>query len=599
MISIIEKLISLQRLDHFDRYFVRLLQQLDPDAGPMVLLLTAFARKAVSAGHVCVELASLAKTPILAGEEENRAVHEWWPPLAEMEEALAESRLIGDGREVTPLVYEQGRLYLHRYWTYEQGLAEAILARADDADLAVDQELVAADLAQVFADQQGRINKEQYQACLQAAKKQLLIISGGPGTGKTTVVVRILSQLLIQAKRTGAHRPRIILLAPTGKAAARLTESIRQRKNDLLIAPEIKEEIPEQASTIHRALGYNPQKPTSFRHNRHNYLDGDIVIVDEASMVDMALMAKLFEAVSPLAKLILLGDKNQLASVEAGSILGDICSVVAADASTQPAAFPLADCVVSLSKSFRFALDRGIGSFAGAVEAGDIAQALAVLHDPAQPEISLLAADDQAAHSAGIDALILAGYQEMLTAGSPLAALENLSKFRVLCAHRRGPGGVGHFNLLTEKILKGQGLISLDNIWYQGRPILITANDYKLRLFNGDTGVVWPDAVDGTLKVFFPGSAPDSLRAFPPMRLPAHETAFAMTIHKSQGSEFDMVMLVLPNQESAVLTRELLYTGVTRAREQVVIVGSDQLVESALNRRVNRVSGLGERIMAD
>jgi exodeoxyribonuclease V alpha subunit len=453
--------------------------------------------------------------------------------------------------------------------------------------------LIIPDLDLVFADQQEQINQEQYLACLQAAQKKLLIISGGPGTGKTTVVIRILSLLVIQVKRGGKSRPQIKLLAPTGKAAARLSESIQNRKSDLVIEQEIKEAIPEQASTIHRALGFNPKKPTSFKYNRDNYLDADIVIVDEASMVDMALMSKLFEAVSPTAKLILLGDKNQLASVEAGSILGDICSVVSTQGADDSAHSPLTDCVVHLTESFRFASDRGIGNFANAVESGEIDKALAVIHDPLQPEVYLLPDDNQ---DEQIEKMILDGYQQVMTAATPLAALQNLSRFKVLCAHRRGFGGIEQLNLLAEKILKSQGLISPQNIWYQGRPVLVTANDYKLRLFNGDTGIVWPDSNDGTLKVYFSGSDPEALRVFQPMRIPAHETVFAMTIHKSQGSEFDRILMVLPSEDSPILTRELLYTGATRAKAQVVIAGNDEVVKAAIARRVERASGLGYKL---
>lgn len=398
---------------------------------------------------------------------------------------------------------------------------------------------------------------------------------------------------------------RVLLLAPTGKAAARLSETLRDRAGNL------------QAMTIHRALGYQGESPTIFRHNRENPLAADLVVVDEASMVDMALMSKLFAAVPPTARLVLLGDKDQLASVEAGSILGDIChaaprlsvSIHGAPRLAAPCEcllhgescdhLPLASSVIELNRGFRFDPQRGIGALVRGIKAGEPEAVLTVpaRHPDHKAEVTLSDPDDPAAEG-DLSELVLAGFRPCLEAASPAQALERLADFRLLCAHRRGPEGVEQLNRFCRDLLLAAGLLPRsatgpeDDQWYRGRPVLVVANSYEARLFNGDLGIIWNSPEDeNELMAFFP-AANGPPRRLPPGRLPRHETAFAMTIHKSQGSEFNRVAVVLPRDDSPLLSRELLYTAVSRARSRVHLFGSKTVISQAVRRRVTRTSGL-------
>jgi exodeoxyribonuclease V alpha subunit len=313
-------------------------------------------------------------------------------------------------------------------------------------------------------------------------------------------------------------------------------------------------------------------------------------------MIDVALMAKLFAAVMPTARLVLLGDKDQLASVEAGSILGDICGAVL-DNGGGHGENPLARCVVRLTESFRFSPHEGIGALASAIHAGNPDEAVS-LTQQGSPEISLLPPLVQGDPAHPLAEMILAGYRPFLEAVSPFAALELFEQFRLLCAHRLGPMGVSSLNRYVEKVLARHRLIEPNGPWYKGRPVLIQANSYPLHLFNGETGILWPGDDGEGLKAFFFSENRGEVRSFSLRQLPTHETAFAMTIHKSQGSEFDRVGLVLPGEDSALLSRELLYTGISRARRQVILVGRPDEIETAVGRAAERASGLGEKLTA-
>ncbi|HTG44500.1 MAG TPA: exodeoxyribonuclease V subunit alpha, partial [Verrucomicrobiae bacterium] len=405
------------------------------------------------------------------------------------------------------------------------------------------------------------------------------VITGGPGTGKTQTVKKILARLF---ELPGGVDLRIALAAPTGKAAARLTESVRTVREDL------------KATTIHRLLGYLPGSPY-FRHRGDNLLTADVVVIDEASMVDLALMAKLFAAVRPDARLILLGDRDQLASVEAGSVLADICAAAEKAAPNEP----LHGAVLELRRNFRFAESGGIFRVSSAVNAGDADAAIAALQDEADPE-----AQWQPLPSAAqlVDALrekVIAAFRACLETEDPVEALTRLQLFRILCAVRHGPFGVENLNEVAEEILAAAGLVAPQRAFYRGRPLTITQNDYNLGLFNGDSGIILPDPEgDGELRAFFL-SAEGRLRRFLPSRLPHHETAFAMTVHKSQGSEFGGILLLLPESDSPLLTRELLYTALTRARNQVEVWATEPVLRAAITRRVTRVSGLRDALRAE
>lgn len=467
---------------------------------------------------------------------------------------LPRSRTIGRDEDFTPLVLDHGRLYLRRYWQYEQQLARAILARAGGKCST------------------RTIKDEQELAAANAVARQFSIITGGPGTGKTHSVRRIL-ELLRESAMTAEAK--IAVAAPTGKAAARLNDALREDRLE--------------ATTIHRLLGTIPDSPY-FRHNAETPLTADVVIVDEASMIDLALMTKLVEAVPLSARLILLGDRDQLASVEAGNVLSDICAAAEADSS------PLRGAVVQLRKNYRFAETGGIYSLSSAVNAGDADAAIATLRRVNDDEATWQELPLPRDLGRALRERIVAGFRPYLATDNPRAALAAQQQFRILCALRHGPFGVDNLNAVSEEALAHAGLLKPGSGWYAGRPLLITRNDHNLQLFNGDSGIILPDPESkGELRAFF--LSPDGqLRRFLPSRLPQHETAFALTVHKSQGSEFDRLLLVLPDKDSPLLTRELLYTAITRARSRVELWGDEDVIRTAIGRRTVRYSGLREAL---
>ncbi len=531
-----------------DRQFGDFLQRLDGGDAAEVRLAAICASRARADGHICVTVAEIAE-------------REEAPKPATLRKKLRASKVVGAPGEFTPLVLdEHDRLYLRRYWEYEQQLAGAILSRAAASSPATVEE--GSDLQQV--------------AAARAVANRFTVITGGPGTGKTQTVTKILQLLFAEP---GGEKLRVALAAPTGKAAARLTESVRSVQQGV------------QATTIHRLLGYLPGS-ASFRHNAEHPLSYDVVIVDEASMIDLALMTKLVVAVPPAAHLILLGDRDQLASVEAGSVLADIC---AAAENAQPNE-PLRRTVVALRQSYRFDESGGIFKASTAVNAGDADAAIAALEQQVDAEARWEPLPSAAKLGARLRDRVVAAFRPCLETDDPLQALAQLKQFRILCAVRHGPFGVENLNALAEEILARTGLITPQRGWYAGRPLTITQNDYNLALFNGDSGIILPDREsDGELRAFFL-SAESKLRRYLPSRLPQHETAFAMTVHKSQGSEFERLLLILPEKESPLLTRELLYTAITRARRQVEIWSSEAILRTAIAHQVTRNSGLRDAL---
>ena len=426
------------------------------------------------------------------------------------------------------------------------------------------------------------------------------VIVGGPGTGKTRTVAALVATLL-----AARPRARIALVAPTGKAAARMGDSIRLIAGQLRALGADRHELADQldatsASTIHRLLG--PLPNGRFRHGRGSPLALDAVIVDESSMVSLPLMVDLFDALTPETKVVLVGDPGQLASVEAGSVLSDIAgpTLDAALAGTAAPSGPLAARISVLTESHRFPIGSAVDRFAGAIRAGDADAALAVLTEPAPTDdragVTLTWRAEAGDTPGGADAVRAAALDAarrtvaLSTAGDANGALASLAEVRVLCAHRRGPFGVAHWNRRVEQWLATDG--PAPRGFYLGRPVLVTANDPANGLFNGDLGVVVADGDDRM--VAFPHDA--TFRRLMPARLESIETVHAMTIHKSQGSEFDHVVVVLPPAASRLASRELLYTAVTRARRHVTIVGSDDALRAAIEHCVVRASGLGDRL---
>ena len=372
--------------------------------------------------------------------------------------------------------------------------------------------------------------------------------------------------------------------------------------------------MPTDATTIHRLLGFIPDSPY-FRHNANHQLITEVVVVDEASMVDLALMSKLFQAVPENARIILLGDKDQLTSVEAGYVLGDICNTgmvihlsrefgklyTASTGETLPVKMRprenvMQDNIVELQRNYRFTSDGGIFKLSRAINAGEVEAAFEVLRNKSHGDLSWRLSPPARSLAAAVREKVIDAYRRYLETDDPAEALAKLSEFQILCALRHGPYGVGELNRLVEQSLAEAGLLEREGQWYRGRPIMITRNDYNLKLFNGDIGVVFPDAeANGQMRVFF-AYADGAIRRFSPSRLPAHETVFAMTIHKSQGSEFGCVLLVLPSKDAPILTRELIYTGLTRARDRVEIWSLENVLRSALFKRTSRTSGLRDAL---
>ena len=553
------------------------------DAGALCAVVSLLSQ-AVGQGHVCLDLEEIAgQLARIPGRDEPLRL----PDAAHLISALRSLPTLGGPGEHRPLILDDyGRLYLYRYFRYEALLADAIRARAvsqtDGSDAYAEQ------LDRYFAPSENAGEDRQRQAALTALRRRFSVISGGPGTGKTTTVVRILGLLLEQ---TGGDRLRIAMAAPTGKAAARLTSSIAALRESLPCADEVKRAVPGQVTTIHRLLGTLPGS-TGFRHNERNPLPCDAVIVDEASMVDLPLMTALVTALPPQARLILIGDRDQLASVEAGAVLGDICRAAESPDSA------VAGCVTVLDRNYRFGDGSGIAALSHAVNAGDDHKALRLLADAGSSAIALEVTPTRDTMKKRLAAPVLEGFRAYLEAETPAEALRLFDRFRILTALREGPWGATGMNHAAETLLHEAGLIRRDTPFYRGRPVLVTENDYIHKLFNGDTGIILPDPDPDTghLRAFFAASD-GTIRAIPPEFLPKHETAFAMTVHKSQGSEFERVLMVLPPEDSILLTRELIYTGITRAKQSVTIWSDEAVFGGAVKRRTERRSGLREKII--
>ena len=543
--------------------------------------------------------------------------------------ALRDQPWVGNGQRFTPFVLDaQNRFYLWRNWQHESKLAAAIVRRCRGRTLPIPAETLAKDLATLFAGAPAGADDWQRAAVAAVAGTRFFVLTGGPGTGKTTTVMRMVLMLLHHAEAAGlpAH-PSIALAAPTGKAAQRLVQSVAKSKTNLQMAWGLAEQNPfrellqaiphADARTLHRLLGYRPTDNT-FSHDRQHPLAEDIVVVDEASMVDLAMMRQLLEALRPDAILILLGDPNQLASVDAGSVLADIVAsaptnqfpfamtrllaplLTAAPETTSHEA-PLAGHILTLTHTWRAGsgLQRGIESLRMAPDAAWLDNLLAQRHDG---DLHLRRCDSNDALRAGVDAWIErhADVLQLLLAknAKPEAALPSLQQLQILCALRDGAFGAQGVNALMTRRLGARFKVDVTHAWYHGRPVIITRNDYARGLFNGDVGIALNSA-DG-LRVWFELSDRDGksgLRSFSPRALPAHESAWAITIHRSQGSEYRHVVVVLPADESSqILNRELVYTAVSRARISAEIWSTDKGLGSALGRTSKRLGGLAGRL---
>lgn len=688
-----------------DLAFAQSLQRLAPDTDPQVLAGAALASLAVTSGH-----AGLDPTRAAMLLDPRDGPSPTFPDPTDWQRTLAASRWVDQPHPEDPaaadcpLVLEHGLLYLRRYREYERRLALGLQRIAAQSPPPFDAATLAPLFAQLFPDatptthpvdptplppgegarragegtglpepsvhQEGKGLPEpshhqdrQAQAAALALRRTLLLVTGGPGTGKTTTIARLLLLRIAQAQAANTPAPRIALAAPTGRAAERMAESLRAAVSRAIangIDPDLADALPTGASTLHRLLGVIPDSP-QFRHTADNPLPFDLIVVDEASMVDLPLMCKLVEAVADGTQLILLGDADQLPSVEAGDVLAAILQAAgpgdtlqphdaqalqpllgsaptgSTPASTQTVSHThtggLAGHRVHLLRGYRQADDFALAPLADAIRAGDADTALALLRSGELAGVHFHE-DGEDPLALGRDAL-LAHWRALADAQDPAAALRDAARLRLLTAVRAGPQGARGLNARIEQLLAdaGSGARRLGSAspWFQGRLLLITENSYRHGLFNGDVGICLrseaspsPGRSDesrssgpgqsgatanrhvpstdsraqGPLVAWFEGDGDGQVRGFHPAALPAHESAFAMTVHKAQGSEFDTVWLQLPTRDARVLSRELLYTGITRARRALHLAGSEAVIRSALARHAARISGLAWRLGA-
>jgi exodeoxyribonuclease V alpha subunit len=577
-----------------DVHVARRLQAIVGEEDESVALAVALAVRAPRLGHVHVDLARIRDTAAVEAEEPVDLAALRWPDPEPWIARVARSPLVADGDEAEgehPLRLTGPWLYLDRYWAEEIEVAAALLAMSRQPPARVDSGRLDEGLQRLFGDDREGL---QARAAVAAVRRRLAVVAGGPGTGKTTTVARIVALLTEQAP--GDTPPLIALAAPTGKAAARLQEAVHAEAVKLDLSEQVRDQLLSlQATTLHRLLGRRPGSDSRFRHDRRRRLPHDVVIVDETSMVSLTLMARLIEALRSSARLVLVGDPGQLASIEAGAVLGDIVGP-AADGKAPDATIGAG--IVVLNRVHRFG--GGIARLASAIRVGDADAVMDLLGDP--PEgISWIDADlaDEAALpllGPVRDGALAPARAVMRAAAQDDAhqALQALPEFRILCAHRRGPYGVASWTARMEGWLQeaGDGPGG-EARWYAGRPLLVVENDYELGLYNGDTGVVVRRDDDHLMAAFPRGQ---EIVEYSPARLGAIETVYAMTIHKSQGSQFEGAAVLLPEPGSRILTRELLYTAVTRARRRLIVVGTEEALRTGVQRPVARASGLRRRL---
>ena len=602
---------------HFANFIVRLAKTNSPE----VPLAAALVSCKTSEGNICLDLKEYAGKALPINSRNEILEQFICPTFSNWEDHLIKSGVAVQGQGNTPLVLDQdGRLYLRRYWEYEKSISHFIQEQANMDLPDLNYQKLARDVQKLFPPLSSEKPDWQKIAAIMAVTRPFSVISGGPGTGKTSTVAKILVLLISQYK--SKQKLRILLGAPTGKAASRLQEAIAS-------TGVLQENIElSEATTLHRMLGAMPNSPY-FRHNAENPLAADVVVIDEASMVDLPLMAKLMQSVPHSTRLILLGDRYQLASVQPGSVLGDICRseimncfsdkfcqqtleisgeiLSPASKCTIEISTPgLQDSFVELVKNYRFSDESSIAKLSKAVKEGDGDAALSLLLAEENNQVSWSKIPASAELERKLqDWTGSSQYASMQHTQEPDSCFAVLNSSRILCGLRRGPYGMQKINaILTHQFAGKSGPLSQTNFsrrkhtppFLAGQPVMITQNDYSLQLFNGDVGIILPDSnKKDVLRVFFRTES-GTFRDIALSLLPAHETVFAMTVHKSQGSEFDKVLLILPDQDSPLLTRELVYTAITRAREKVEIWGRKDVFCQAVKRQVTRTSGLAETL---
>lgn len=626
----------------------QLIRRIAPESADNVALAAAVLSDQVRRGHVCLDLNTVGQiTFAKRSNREEFVSYDAWPETEAWIDQLEASDAvqISDASHTAqslerPLVLDVDHqlLYLSRYWHHQQKLALNITDRLARPAMKLDETQLGKDIQTLFPDRENVWGRDQCLAAANAVDQRFSIITGGPGTGKTTTVAKLLAlRLMNEAQGSVADPPlEILLMAPTGKAAQRLNESLGRVADQLDISDTLKNQIKAvKAGTIHRVLGWTPLPPERggpFTHHAGFPLEADVVLIDEASMVDLALMQRLFDAVPPDAQVILMGDRDQLASVEAGGVLADLCGDAALldtskmsgsrrklltqrsglsiddgkDTGSSPA---LADQIFHLSYSHRFSAEGTLGQLALAVRAGDADTAVALLKansdesiqwaTPSSPKAALEQIVDTAVGATKTHLDQLAEYDK-----DPLALIQAMNRFRALSAHRSGLLGAVNINRAVAERLQADGLVQVTGSTYVGCPVMVTANDYPQRLFNGDVGILVPGPrADGPLALFEDASEPEGVRWIPNTLLPPSRPCHAMTIHKSQGSEFNQVLVALPQRPSPILTRELLYTAITRVADttdeygnktpgQLLLVADEAVLCNAVTNRIRRASGL-------
>ena len=610
------------------------------EANEDILLAISLVSAANRLGHSSLDLNRLNTDPASIFAQPGRKKPQFGD-FTISEERLRSSPVTGNAEQdpetKLPVVLEKGRLYFNRYFNYEHDIAARLLAKAGER---ITNEKIPDDELKEWFEQlfdPGAESLYQKVAAAASLNRRLTVVTGGPGTGKTHAVLRILVLLMHQAGEDGL---RVAIAAPTGKAANRVRESLIEGMEKLLESEiavkihgltEAARAVPLQAQTIHRLLGVR-YRSAGFRYNKTNPLPYDIVIVDEASMIDMALMSKLLEALSPQARLIMLGDKNQLSSVESGAVFADICSrgdlrkftgdfsafcgkagitLPGEDILQNETKGAMTDSIVELVHSRRFTAGSGIGRLARLINSGNAQGAIALLEEGLD-DVIWMDTDPKKSLKSMKDTLNKQFETFKSRKLSDSDKLRAMAGFQLLCAHRRGPGGVEELNGYIENLLGVDKNKSGE--WYEGRPVMMTTNDYQLDVFNGDVGVTVavpqidiPERLETSQSVSAPAlrialeefdyvRKLKTVRLFPVTQLQQMETCWALSVHKSQGSEYDTVLFALPDQDSPVLTRELIYTAVTRAKKKVIIAGSREMLKRAIHRKTLRFSGLAERL---
>ncbi|MBD3615833.1 MAG: exodeoxyribonuclease V subunit alpha [Gracilimonas sp.] len=599
VLNYLETLRSQEIIGLLEVEYVRFLLEIQPDEKEEVLLAAAACIQAQQNGNVCLDIQAWDHAYLFEDPKSEikitGALKQSWL------DALLKSRLVSTGDELKPLVVEDKRLYLHRFWKYEEELSEWLKNKSEK--LYPESNEVKSILQNILQPSSDlfEVNWQHVAVCL-SFLKDLLVISGGPGTGKTFTVLNIIA---VHAMVHSNKELRIALAAPTGKAARRLAESIESGKENLPESILSGIVIPDTALTVHKLLG-SDFKGSRFKYNEENKLPYDIVVIDEASMLDITMWVRLIRAIGDDTKLVVLGDKDQLASVEAGSILGDLCqgensfSEKVAATINEMSGIPVPvvkskpsinDSVVFLTKSYRFGTDSGIGQFALAVNNADAEKAIRLLKDSRYPNLNWV--DSSSEPLQEIIQKFAVDHYQYYSGEEENKRLISSNRKKILCALRRGRSGVEQINREAERLIRRKKGILNSTEWYDGRIVMATRNDSILKIRNGEIGIC---KYKEEPAIKFEGEYAKEISA---TRLKEYEPAYAITIHKSQGSEFDEVAIILPSKVNSILSKEILYTAVTRARQNTLIIANEEIIRKTIQQSVSRNSGLRQKVWED